>query len=155
MSTTNPRHETDILADLIAKKRDLLRELRALTENQMKVIASSDMRELMTVLSAKQTLLHQVQRVEQGLDHFRHQDPEHRKWRTLDDRQRCRAQAEECQHLVNELVAMEKSCEASMLDQREQVAAQLHMAGNAANARDAYINHNQPTSSGFDIQSEA
>jgi valyl-tRNA synthetase len=155
MSTTNPRQQTDILVDLIAKKRELLLELRALTQRQAEVVSSGDMRELMTVLSAKQTLLSQVQRIEQGLDHFRQQDPESRNWRSTQERQQCRSHAEQCQQLVTELVSMEKSCEASMIRQRDQVSQQLNMADNAANARAAYVDQQLPTSGGFDIQSEA
>lgn len=155
MSAVNDRWETDILADLIAKKHELLVQLHDLTRQQVTMVTENDMRELMTVLSAKQTLLNQVQRLEGGLDHFRQQDPDQRKWRTTEDRLRVRSLADHCQQLVNELVQIEKSCEASMIQRRDEVADQLNMAGNAASARAAYVNQSRPTSGGFDIQSEA
>lgn len=155
MTAVNQRWETDILADLIAKKHELLVQLHDLTQQQVELVAGNDMRELMIVLSAKQTLLNQVRRLEVGLDHFREQDPDSRKWRSADDRHRVRTLAEHCQQLVNELVVIEKSCEASMIGRRDEAAAQLHMAGSAATARAAYVDHSQPASGGFDIQSEA
>ena len=149
------RLETDILADLIAKKRDLLLELRAQTVRQQEVIAAGEITNLMSILAGKQTLLNQVRRVEQGLDHFRHQNPEARRWQSEEHRAKCRANAESCEQLVAELVAAEKRCEAEMIDRRDSLANQLQSAGNASNAAAAYTGHTRPASAGFDIQSEA
>ena len=153
-TTTTARWDTDILADLIAKKHDLLVQLRTLTLQQVEVVATNQLRDLMTLLSAKQTLLNQVQRLEQGLDHFRQQDPEARKWRTPEARLACRAKAELCEQLVSELVTMEKASESTMLQRRDGLSNQLNLAGNAANARAAYTGQQFPTRGGFDIQSE-
>jgi len=148
------RLETDILAELIAKKRELLLELRGLTHRQAELIDSGDISALMSILSGKQTLLSQVQRLEQGLDHFRGQDPERRAWRTEADRRRCRSQADECEQLVNELMRIEKLCESSMIARRDALAGQLQSAGSAAAAREAYAGKPRSMSAGFDMQSE-
>ena len=152
--TDMDRLETDILAELIAKKRELLLELRALTFRQAELVESGETSALMSILSGKQTLLSQVQRLEQGLDHFRGQDPEQREWRGEAERRRCRGQAEECEQLVNELMRIEKLCEASMIARRDALAGQLQSAGSAAAAREAYTGKPRPTSTGFDMQSE-
>ena len=73
--------ETDVLADLIGKKLAVLEQLRDLSRRQSDLIADGDIQRLLSVLSAKQTLLAELQKLQQRLEPFRKQDPEARTWR--------------------------------------------------------------------------
>ena len=73
--------ETDVLAELIGKKLAVLEQLRGLSRRQSDLIADGDIQRLLAVLSAKQTLLAELQKLQQRLEPFRKQDPDARVWR--------------------------------------------------------------------------
>ena len=68
--------ETDVLADMISKKLAILEQLRSLSGRQSDLIAQGDIQRLLSVLSAKQTLLAELQKLQQRLEPFRRQDPD-------------------------------------------------------------------------------
>jgi flagellar biosynthesis/type III secretory pathway chaperone len=145
------RHQTEDsmstkeLADLIDQKHDVLIQLHQLGRQQGSLIQAEEINNLLVLLSAKQTLLNQLQMVEQRLEPFRHQDPEARAWPTPEDRQRCAGVAQHCERLLAEIVRIERQSEQEMQRRRDVVAARLEDAGSAAQARQAYM---QSTPSG-------
>ena len=80
--------ETDLLANLIDQKHSVLLQLHELSRRQLRLIDENNISDLLCLLSAKHSLLMQLQRVEDQLNPFRHQDPELRSWRDPADRQR-------------------------------------------------------------------
>ena len=88
--TVEDRMETDVLAELIGKKLAVLEQLRGLSRRQSGLIADGDIQRLLAVLSAKQTLLAELQKLQHRLEPFRKQEPEARQWRSPQDRERCR-----------------------------------------------------------------
>ena len=72
--------DTEILADLIAKKHQTLTTLRDLGVRQSELVESGDMVQLMKVLSAKQQLIGNIRSLEQDLDRFRNQNPDNWKY---------------------------------------------------------------------------
>src|SRR5260370_4930515 len=99
---------TDILADLVGKKHDLLVQLRDVGLRQMELIEGADMTQLLKLLSSKQRLLGGLQGVERELNPFRQQHPDDRVWRSPADRQRCAEMPARCEALFAEVVEQAK-----------------------------------------------
>ncbi len=110
-----------------------------MSRRQSDLIADGDIQRLLSVLSAKQTLLSELQKVQQRLEPFRQQDPESRTWRSLPDRQRCRTLVERCEALLGEIMMIEKQSESEMAQRRDAALSRLQESHSSAEATRAYI----------------
>lgn len=117
--------DTDRLAELVAQKRQLLQSVQELAVRQEELVDRGEMTTLLEVLTVKQKLLDQLQRVERCLAPFREQAPETRSWRTEQLREQTADSLEMCQRLLADILQREKRCEATLLQRREETAAQL------------------------------
>lgn len=133
--------ETDLLADRISKKHDLLVQMRDLGKRQIEFIELGDLTQLLRVLSAKQRLLSGLQSVEKELLPFRNQDPESRTWRSAEDRARCAQIARSTETLLAEIMLQERQSETHLSARRDEAAVALEGAHTAAEARGAYTNY--------------
>lgn len=131
--------ETDILAELIHRKLLCLLHLYEMGKRQMEFIDTGNITALLDLLAIKQRSLSDLQRLESGLDPFRHQDPEARLWRTPEDRARCAEQARQCEGLLAAVLEQERRGERLLIARREETARQLEGAHLARNARNAYM----------------
>ena len=145
--------ETEVLADLIAAKRTCLVQLRDIGRRQLEVIDGGDMTSLLDLLSVKQRMLLQLQRIEHTLEPFRSQDPEQRQWLSPQHRQACRVEIQQCEGLLAEIMTQEKCSESALRLRRDQAAVQLQGAELAGRARGAYVAESRQTSSQLDIRS--
>ncbi len=143
---------TDTLTHLLARKCELLVQLRELGVRQAELIAAGDLGQLLKLLAAKQRLLIDVQGVERALDPFRNQSPEERHWLSVDDRRRCAELAAACERLLAEIVAGEKQSEQHLQFRRDEAAAQLNAVHFAATARGEYVRSMVPQLSSFDSE---
>lgn len=132
---------TDKLAALIEQKLRVLTQLRDVGMQQIELVESGDTTNLLKLLAAKQHLIGALQAAEGELAPFRDEDPEGRQWPTAEARTRCAAQAEECNHLLSQVVQLEKQSEDQMIARRDQVASQLHQVNSASRASGAYAAH--------------
>jgi flagellar biosynthesis/type III secretory pathway chaperone len=148
------RIATDILAELISQKHEVLEQMRQLTRQQTNHIDSGDSTQLLTLLGAKQRLLNMLHEIEKKLTPFRAEDPESRVWRNQQDRQRCQQAAARCQTLLDEIMLVEKQCESEMVRRRDETAEKLQGLHTAAKARQAYSQNHQPVSSSLDLTSD-
>jgi len=131
--------ETDLLAQLITEKHTVLRQLHDISQCQLSLVAENgDVTRLLGLLATKQTLIESLNDVERRLQPFRAQDPDQRKWRSVEDRQRCAQIAEQSRLLLQKIVEMEKQGETDLKRRRDQTATQLQAATNATEAREAY-----------------
>ncbi len=131
--------DTDLLFDLAARRLECLVQLHALSRRQLDLIESEDMSTLLGVLAAKQRLLGELQELERGMDPFRSQDPEQRRWRNPETRQRCADLIARAQSLFTEIIADEKQGETRMQTHRDQAANRLQGAHAGTQARSAYV----------------
>jgi hypothetical protein len=145
---------TDLLAELIDAKRDVLEQLRQLARRQSDLIAGGDLAALMTILAAKETLLRRLLNLEKQLDPFRPEDPESRRWRSPELRRRCRQSAERCEALLAELMLLEKQGETELQRRRDETAARLDGAHAAMEARRAYVAPPHVSPASLDLSSE-
>ncbi len=145
--------DTDVLAGLLTRKRKVLLHLRELTMRQPALIAADDMPTLLRIFTAKQQLLEEVQRLDAQLEPFRRQQPEERQWSSTEVRDQCRAAADDCRRLVEELKTTELRDRRDLSERREATSMQLENAHAAAAARTAY----QPAvaSVGLDLSSDS
>lgn len=131
------RLATDNLAELVAKKHQLLLQLRDVGRRQEQLVEGNP-HPLLQLLAAKQHLINGLQLVERHLRPFQQEDPESRVWRSPADRERTAHLAEECRVLLEEVMQCERDQEQRILERRNQVAAQLKQADKAHHAADAY-----------------
>ena len=132
---------TDNLAELIRRKHQILMQLRDIGLRQEKLVDDSATTALLQLLGAKQHLIGALQMVERGLRPFQVEDPDDRHWRCDADRAACAERAEECRRLLGEVMKLERSQEAKMIERRNEVAEQLRRAGTANQAVGAYALH--------------
>lgn len=149
--TTN---STDHLSALVASKLEILSLLKRLAQQQLALIEAGEMTTLMKLLAAKQTLLSQLQAIEQELDPFRAEDPESRQWRSPEVRTDCQRQAVCCAQLHAELLELEKRGENEMVRRRDAAAARLQGVHCAAEASHAYAAGGLDSASPFELCDE-
>ena len=145
--------DTDRLAELVSTKYELLIQIRDLGRLQNDFIDADDFSQLLKVLSAKQRLLNALHATEQELNPFRDQDPDSRIWRNISDRQRCADLVRRANLIFQEVVEQEKQSESQLLVRRDDVAARLHGAHSAAQARSAYMTSAAPANTCLDLTS--
>lgn len=130
--------DTDLLAQLIDRKHDVLLHLRQLARRQQSTIDEQDMSGLMSLLAEKQRLLTLLQTVETQLNPFRKQDPERRVWRSADDRARCAEISAQCAELLQEVMQLERAGEFQLTARRDDAARRLQTTNHAGEACQAY-----------------
>ena len=136
--------DTNKLAELIDKRHRCLSGLLELSTMQSELIAGSDMPALMRTFAAKNQWVVGLQAIERELAPYHQQDPETRRWASVEARERCAAQATECKTLLDRLMKLEVANEEQMTQRRDQVANRLQSAQSAGTARTAYQSHQQP-----------
>jgi hypothetical protein len=129
---------TEQLAALIAKKHEVLVQLRAVGARQTDLVASGEVAALLKLLAAKQHLITRLQDLERELKPFYVGDPDGRTWRSQEERARCAKQASECNILLEEIVQLEKLGAEKMNERKNEVAQQLKQVHAAAHVRNAY-----------------
>jgi flagellar biosynthesis/type III secretory pathway chaperone len=138
MTTAALTTDTTRLAALISAKLQVLEILVRLSRRQLELIAAGDTPVLLKLLTAKETVLAQLQTVERQLDPFRNEDPEQRAWKSPVERAACQRDADRANALLAEAMQLERQAEAAMITRRDAAAAALSAAHIAADARTAY-----------------
>jgi len=136
--TTSTQHGTVRLAALISAKLQVLEILTRLSRRQLELIAGADSAALVKLLTAKETVLSQLQAIERQLHPFRDEDPESRVWKSPAERAACQRDADRANQLLAEALDLERQAEAAMIAQRDATAVALSAAQGAADARAAY-----------------
>ncbi|MGO8752364.1 MAG: hypothetical protein ACLQNE_41020 [Thermoguttaceae bacterium] len=136
--------DTDGLSDVIHRKHNCLLHLRNLGERQLELVRRGSMTELLDLLSVKQQMLTDLQRIEHALDPFRNQDPDRRRWRTQEGREACAEELARCERLLAEIVRLEKQSEQDMICRRDEAAARLTGVHSAGHAREVYLAEPRP-----------
>ena len=137
-TTTASAFETDRLAELAGRRHECLSQLHVLSARQLELIDQEDMTQLLGVLAAKQRVLGELQEVERGLDPYRGQNPDERRWRSPDARRRCGELIARSESLFAEILEREKEGEERMRRRRDETAVRLQGARAATLARTAY-----------------
>jgi hypothetical protein len=104
----------------------------------MELIDQGNITGLLDLLTVKQKPLSDIQRLEKALDPYRAQDPERRQWSSADDRAACARLVAECDKMLKEIIAQEKSCEETMIQKRDATAVRLQRLRAAGQAHGAY-----------------
>ena len=146
--------ETDLLAELIRKKQDILVQLRDLSRRQVALVGAGETVSLLGLLATKQTLIEELTQTDRQLDPFRSQDPEKRRWRTPDGRRICQEAAQSCTSLLAEIMLLEQHSETDMLRRRDMAASRLQGAHSADQARHAYARPASVSRGQLDLSSE-
>ncbi len=147
--------ETELLAQLIERRLDILSRLCDLAQRQMGLVNDSeDITPLMSLLATKGQLIHKLSEVEKELEPFRGQDPETRQWSTVQARSECAAKAQQCKDFLEQIMQMEKQGIDHLTQRRDQAAERLSAVSIASDARAAYgVNTGSAPAGHFDFQS--
>jgi hypothetical protein len=129
---------TEKLSMLIAKKHEVLVQLRSIGVRQTGLVDDGDVTSLLKLLAAKQQLIGRLQKLENELKPFYVGDPERRVWQSPEARANCARQANECNAVLEEIVRMEKVGAERMTSRKNEVAQQLQQVHAAAQVRTAY-----------------
>ncbi len=135
----NAPTSTSTLQALIRQKLDVVRVLAELARQQVSFVESGEMTRLLTLLAGKQTMLNQLQAIEDQLTPFRGQPPHTRQWASTAERQECLDNVARCEAILAEIIQQEKQAEAVMVRRRDQLAVQLNGAQSAGEATAAYV----------------
>jgi hypothetical protein len=146
--------QTERLAQLVERKREVLFHLRSLGVRQLELVDTDDWSQLTKVLSTKQRLLGLLSEIERELMPFRNEAPQFRAWASDAARDKCRQDADECATLLNEVMQLERDGESAMVRRRDEAARQLSGMHHGIAARHAYVVENEPSSIGLDLVSE-
>lgn len=148
------RWETDLLAELLVKKQEVLVHLCELSRRQKEVIDRDDMTLMFRIFSAKQTLLEKMQNIERELEPFRSQDPESRRWRSAGDRRRAAEIAQRCETLLVEIKEIDSRDVGDLVQRQTETAQRLDGAHRAAKASIAYTGSADASNGKIDLTSE-
>ncbi len=146
--------DTDVLMRRIGQKLAILQQVRDLSQRQSALIAAGDIQRLLSVLTAKQTLLNALQKVERELEPFRRQDPEARRWRSFAEREECRQLAARCEAVLGDIVRIEQQDEAELRQRRDTAAARLQETHYTAEATRAYLGAPAAVRASLDLTSD-
>jgi flagellar biosynthesis/type III secretory pathway chaperone len=146
---------TETLKQLLEGKHECLQTLRALGVRQIEQIDAGDMSTLMRILSAKQSLLANLQQIEQDLQPYKAEQPETRVWKSPADRQRSVQLAAECQTLLAEIILQEKEAESRLVVQRNDAEHHLRGMHLAAGAQHAYRQDETLVTNSLDLSTES
>ena len=147
-------YETEQLVELVSQKHDCLTRLQDLGRKQVELVGAGELKGLLELLAAKQKQIDRLGQIEKGLDPFRGQRPDERRWPSEEDRRRCAALIDECDQLLAEVVQCEQTSESQMRQSRDRTAAVLHSAHTAQRARGAYTAQPRPPANRLDLSSE-
>ncbi len=142
---------TDRLAELMLAKVQTLEQLCELSRQQAIITQSGDATILLSFLARKQPLMERLQEVQDWLAEYQEDDPESRVWRSSELRSACRSASERCQHLLAEIVLLEKQSLDEMSERRDALAAQLQDTGEARHAAEVYHSADALAESSFDL----
>jgi len=129
---------TEQLVALIARKHEVLVQLRAAGVRQTDLVGGGDISALLKLLAAKQQLITRLQELEKALKPYYAGDPDQRTWRSPEERAQCANQANECNALLEEIVQLERLGAEKMNERKNEVAHQLQQVHAAAHVRSAY-----------------
>jgi hypothetical protein len=149
-----PLFETDLLIDLVDRKRQILAQLCQQGVRQMELIDRQELGELLNVLGVKQQLILALQETERELAPFCDQQPEERRWRMPAERARCVKLLNDCETLLAETLRQERLSETQLKHHRDEAASRLAQAHTAGQARHAYTPHHDPGRRQLDLCSE-
>jgi hypothetical protein len=139
---------TNRLAALVTQKALLVQELHKLVNKQQQMIYNQEV-DLIPLLAVKQRVLETLQEVDRAMDPFRTQDPDRRQWTSLDARQACRHEADQCEAIFRQVLLIEHDCTQALQQQQEKTRQQLQGSVAAGQATRAYQqstrgNHHHP-----------
>src|SRR5262245_26393438 len=100
MTNVETQTSTEQLAALIGAKLQLVEILSRMSKRQLALIDGGNMADLIKLLTAKQTVIRQLQRVERQLDPHRAEHPDERVWPSAAARNACQVQADRCNALL-------------------------------------------------------
>ncbi|GAB5403679.1 MAG: hypothetical protein Aurels2KO_19100 [Aureliella sp.] len=129
---------TDVLFDCMQKRVDLARNLWQLNQTQTAAALENETDALMGILARKQGLLDALGEIQAKLQPYLSDDPDARVWSSQERRQQCRANAEESQRMLADLMRAEKATLDEVTARREAIGALLRDGMDAISTRDAY-----------------
>ena len=147
--------DTKHLAQLLEHKHKVLSQIRALAVRQVDLADAADASAMIGLIAAKQGLIDGLLKVEQALGPYREESPDQRCWDSRAERERVAAISEQCNALLEEIMALDRQGLEKAQARQQQTKLQIDTAHQAASARNAYTTHQATSSGRIDVASEA
>ena len=129
---------TEQLARLVSAKLQVLKILVQLSQRQLDRLDTAEMTDVIKLLTAKQTVLGQLQTLEHELEPYRSDDPDQRAWPSPAARAACQAEATEANALIARSLELEQRAEVALRARRDAAGEALSALQTATDARAAY-----------------
>lgn len=117
--------KTDELSAILARKLACLSRMHELGVQQQAVLDAEDLGELLRLVAARQSLVEELLVLEQQLNPFRNESPESRNWPSPAARAAGKRLADECDRLLQGVLAQEQASERQLQARRDATAQQL------------------------------
>lgn len=150
---SNQNLDTDRLAELVNCKHAVLVQLRTLAQRELELASEGEARAMISLMAVKQSLIDNLMRVERQLDPFRSQQPNERAWRSAEDRTTCAAASQQCQQILDEVMALDRQSMEILQARQHKTKVQVDSAHQGASVRSAYL-ADGPTARSMDLTSE-
>ena len=129
---------TETLANLVTRKRQVLKQLCKAAHQQLAIANQGDVSTMLQLLASKQQLIADLQCVEHELRPHHKESPEQRPWRSENERNACRQQSYECNTLLNEIIHLENQSGNRMTARHNEAHIQSKHGYTSAQAHTAY-----------------
>lgn len=139
--------DSTTLAALIERRWTLLKQLIELGERQHAAIEQGHMSELLATLNEKQGPLKELGIVSEQLRSAIGEAPDRRNWSSVEARRRCSEQHEQCEQMLQALLAQEAECESALSVRRDTMEERLARSDGARRAAAGYAS-SAPSSPG-------
>ena len=149
------RQQTQHMADLITRRRDLMVKILKCSMDQERAISDGLVEQLVSRLNEKQVLVNELIEIQAALKPYSDVDAEQRDWESEDLRLRCGHEIEETERMNAAILEIDTRCERAMVQRRSELFDALNKNTDAATVAKAYSAGAGPKGGGgsFDLSS--
>ena len=147
--------DTKHLTQLLEQKHEVLVQIHALAARQLDLADQGDASVMISLIAAKQGLIDGLMKIEQSLSPYREESPEERVWDSPDERARVAGVSQQCNELLQEVMALDRRGLERAQARQQQTKLQIDSAHQAASARNAYLTSQPASPSRIDMAFDA
>jgi len=129
--------------ELIRSEEELLKRLLLVSQRQLELVEEGNVTTLIQHLGQRQQLWNEFEFLEQQLAPHKRIPPEHRVWKSADERQMTEASLNRCKDLLEQILENDQICLTKTAAQKDEVEGQLQRIQRGAPVATAYGRQSQ------------
>ena len=130
-------------SELIRSEEELLKRLLLVSQRQLELVEEGSVTVLIQHLGLRQQLWNEFELLEQQLKPHKEILPEHRIWKSAEERQMTETALNRCKDLLEKIVENDQVCLTKMAEQKDDVEEQLRRIQRGTNAALGYGRQSQ------------